>query len=42
MLEFCRVRLVFPPPVSLFGSFQVLLVNSVPGVCVICVNTLCI
>ncbi len=27
MLEFCRVRLVFPPPVSIFGSFQV---------CVIC------
>ncbi len=24
MLEFCRVRLVFPPPVSIFGSFHVI------------------
>ncbi len=35
MLEFCRVRLVFPPPVSIFGSFRSLLVHSFQ-VCVIC------
>ncbi len=33
MLEFCRVRLVFPPPVSIFGSFQVFISSFVPGVC---------
>ncbi len=35
LLEFCRVRLVFPPPVSIFGSFQVFISSSSFQVCVI-------
>ncbi len=36
LLEICRVCLVFPPLVSLYGSFHVIIVNSCPGVCLIC------
>ncbi len=33
MLEMFRVCLVFPPLVSIYGSFHVIMSSFIPGVC---------